>query len=648
MRTVERPFGSADVVFVVALVLCVGATVGAGCGTDSTVVGASADAVDDAIEGFDAAGEDAAATDGGSGGGATPDAADATDRDAPGDGGSTGVERDVCSGRDDGFHCGIADDGAHGAVLVCADGRLEDTQVCDTGCWSDGPTTASCLPVDPGTCADLGDGAWCAGALAIPGVPADALVRCARGETLAVETCAEGCEPGPAGAHACAGTEPNPCAGRVDGLWCSGELGVDEAGLLVTCRSGLAIGVADCEAGCVGNGAGGALCADVGVDPCADAPDGRHCASAIGGTRADALLTCAGGFTTAGELCADGCHERDGDDTCDGDAVDPCFDEADGLWCGGVIGGDANDLYRCQGGETGAREDCALWCFERDGDDVCANNEVEPCFDDPNGAYCGHVIGASDRRDDLYHCRDGRTERVDDCPDGCRDADPDVCLSDAVDPCFNDGDGWYCGRAIGGDAETLYECRGRATAAATPCDEGCRSMPAGVPDECNSAGGCCVDRPPGSWSRGFNACGGGGSHHGVDLGSPTGTPIPSGIAGTIVATREGQPNCPYNASTGTCPGYCINNFNYVKLRADCGDPRNPGNDLYVYYLHVDRVEPGLGEGSHVSRGQRIAYVGNSGCSSGPHIHLETVSVPRGSSAFLHTCNSFDPTTVFCE
>jgi hypothetical protein len=52
--------------------------------------------------------------------------------------------------------------------------------------------------------------------------------------------------------------------------------------------------------------------------------------------------------------------------------------------------------------------------------------------------------------------------------------------------------------------------------------------------------------------------------------------------------------------------------------------------------------PGVANGTHLDQGQLIANSGNSGCSSGPHIHIETASVPKGKNATLNTCASVDP------
>jgi len=116
------------------------------------------------------------------------------------------------------------------------------------------------------------------------------------------------------------------------------------------------------------------------------------------------------------------------------------------------------------------------------------------------------------------------------------------------------------------------------------------------------------------------------------------------MSGTIVSHALGFPNC-YNNG---CSSSCWNAFNYVKLKSDCGDPNESGRDFFIYYLHIDSMAPGLGNGAHVDQGQLLAHSGNSGCSSGPHIHIETASVPVGQSAGLSTCNSQNPAAHHCQ
>lgn len=332
-----------------------------------------------------------------------------------------------------------------------------------------------------------------------------------------------------------------------------------------------------------------------------------------------------------------------------GGSSDVCVGAADGDYCGGALGGlaDHNSLYSCNGGATTNVEPCSLGC-----DNGACKQQMasDPCASAMygNGAYCGSGLAGGDPNA-LYNCQNGSTASKTTCPNGCQVNPPGVADACAAggDPCANagSGNGLYCGATINGDANTLYNCQNKVTASSTNCPAGCQVNPPGVADACkpSGSGSCCVAKPPGVLTQSYSACGGGGSHYGIDLGTPVGTPIYAPMAGTIVGSALGFPNC-YNNG---CSQSCWNSFNYVKVKSDCGDPANGSKDLFVYYLHINDLAPGVSNGAHVEQGQLIAYSGNSGCSSGPHIHIETVSVAKGASASLSTCNSVDPMTRYC-
>jgi hypothetical protein len=175
-------------------------------------------------------------------------------------------------------------------------------------------------------------------------------------------------------------------------------------------------------------------------------------------------------------------------------SIGPCTGKADGDWCG--TGADAATLHHCKGGVDTGSEVCKDGCYDRlgAGKSACGSDAVDPCFNDPDGDYCGAAIGASAAEaGKLFHCKDKRTASVDACPDGCFDVagvGGDKCASDAVDPCFNDGDGAYCGDSIGGPAGKVYHCKGKRTESIEDCPDGCSHNPPGVPDTCAGALAC--------------------------------------------------------------------------------------------------------------------------------------------------------------
>ena len=84
------------------------------------------------------------------------------------------------------------------------------------------------------------------------------------------------------------------------------------------------------------------------------------------------------------------------------------------------------------------------------------------------------------------------------------------------------------------------------------------------------------------------------NHDGVDIGVPVGTPVRAVKAGTV--TKAG-PNGGYG--------------NYVRLAHSGG--------YASFYAHLSSI--GVARGDRVKRGQKIALSGNTGTSTGPHLHF---------------------------
>src|SRR6185295_7429913 len=86
-------------------------------------------------------------------------------------------------------------------------------------------------------------------------------------------------------------------------------------------------------------------------------------------------------------------------------------------------------------------------------------------------------------------------------------------------------------------------------------------------------------------------------HKGIDFAVPVGTPVMA--AGTGVVKLAGH-----------LGGY----GNYLRI--------DMGNGWGTAYGHLSRYASGIHAGSHVHQGQVVAYSGNSGMSTGPHLHYE--------------------------
>ncbi len=87
-------------------------------------------------------------------------------------------------------------------------------------------------------------------------------------------------------------------------------------------------------------------------------------------------------------------------------------------------------------------------------------------------------------------------------------------------------------------------------------------------------------------------------YNGVDIGAPTGTPIYAAAAGDVIIGRDYGWNGGYGK--------------YIVIKH--------GNGTQTLYAHMNQVIAFAGQ--TVVQGQLIGYVGNTGRSTGPHLHFE--------------------------
>ena len=224
----------------------------------------------------------------------------------------------------------------------------------------------------------------------------------------------------------------------------------------------------------------------------------------------------------------------------------------------------------------------------------------------------------------------------------------------AKDPCAGDPNGKHCGGPIGGEPSHLYTCAGGVTISDKTCANGC--FKADAEDTC--AVKCCIGKPPGyTVANGvWNSCPfkpgvSSREHMAIDYAGAKNDPIPASMDGTIWYIRNpGDPNCIKN---NDCTEACKATGNTIVLKAACGDPLKPANDLFLRYHHINGVAAGIKVGSKVARGTTIAKVGDSGCAFGAHIHFQVATHPKGKYAqgtlpnFYDCATTKDPTTRLC-
>ncbi|MBU3668564.1 MAG: hypothetical protein FGM57_01195 [Candidatus Taylorbacteria bacterium] len=91
-----------------------------------------------------------------------------------------------------------------------------------------------------------------------------------------------------------------------------------------------------------------------------------------------------------------------------------------------------------------------------------------------------------------------------------------------------------------------------------------------------------------------------GSHNGVDFGAPIGTPVKSAASGTVIGAGD---------TDLTCRGASFGRWILVRHN----------NGLSSIYAHLSVIS--VQEGQTVAAGDVIGYSGNTGYSTGPHLHL---------------------------
>lgn len=144
----------------------------------------------------------------------------------------------------------------------------------------------------------------------------------------------------------------------------------------------------------------------------------------------------------------------------------------------------------------------------------------------------------------------------------------------------------------------------------------------------------CPDTNSPMYDRTGVVSGSNGFHTGWDFAVSEGTDIYAIGAGTVVAS----------GSANGIGYYCIIKHTLTEpLVVDLGNGEtvNFGTTLYSRYCHQCRM-PDVKSGDWVAGGQIIGHVGNTGLSTGPHLHMDIMSQNPGVSKSISSTEGFLP------
>ncbi|WP_166082284.1 M23 family metallopeptidase [Erysipelothrix anatis] len=119
------------------------------------------------------------------------------------------------------------------------------------------------------------------------------------------------------------------------------------------------------------------------------------------------------------------------------------------------------------------------------------------------------------------------------------------------------------------------------------------------------------------WFPTYNKDGSGGYHDGIDLGLTIGTPLFAITRAEVVLTGTGCAND--GSLSNRCGGSGSNGMNGISGFGNFVILKIPDTKIYIAYAHL--TAPLVKVGDIVEANQQIGLSGNSGKSTGPHLHF---------------------------
>ncbi len=109
-----------------------------------------------------------------------------------------------------------------------------------------------------------------------------------------------------------------------------------------------------------------------------------------------------------------------------------------------------------------------------------------------------------------------------------------------------------------------------------------------------------------------------------------------GTIGASTLNYDGHPGYDYNVPVGTAV-HAAADGTVLHAGPDAADPgagiyirvQHDSAGYWTQYLHLSRVHPSVTQNPAVTRGQLIGYSGNTGATTGPHLHFEVKKNAQG-------------------
>jgi murein DD-endopeptidase MepM/ murein hydrolase activator NlpD len=160
-----------------------------------------------------------------------------------------------------------------------------------------------------------------------------------------------------------------------------------------------------------------------------------------------------------------------------------------------------------------------------------------------------------------------------------------------------------------------------------------------------------------------------GGHKGIDLAVVVGTPVFATASGTVsrilhcTKCTPGKPNFPANHIPMNDPqalsdkewGFGFGNLVVIRygwgvlpdvMQAEMIHRHRENGFAYILHAHLQEIDPAIAVGTQVTDGAPLGLSGNTGNSSGPHLHFEIRISQNGNAVSTGSFPSVNPRIMY--